>query len=119
MVEWFKAAVLKTAVAQATLGSNPALSAIFFALISRQKKHEAWKGFASYRICGASYFAAMPQNASYAERHASPNPDQPFQTWHGVARRAKTAEALFPSSFHYAAASHFIPLWSIRFAHMM
>ena len=34
----------------------------------------------------------------------------PFQTWHGVARRAKTAEALFPSSFHYAAASHFIPL---------
>ena len=24
-----------------------------------------------------------------------------------------------PSSFHYAVASHFIPLWSIRFAHMM
>ena len=41
----------------------------------------------------------------------------PFQTWHGVARRAKTAEAFafanmkqLPSSFHYAAASHFIPL---------
>ena len=30
MVEWFKAAVLKTAVAQATVGSNPTSSAIFF-----------------------------------------------------------------------------------------
>ena len=46
------------------------LSAIFFALI-QGKKYEAWKGFASYRICGASYFAAMPQNASYADRRAS------------------------------------------------
>ena len=27
MVEWFKAAVLKTAVAQVTEGSNPSLSA--------------------------------------------------------------------------------------------
>ena len=41
----------------------------------------------------------------------------PCQTWHGVARRAKTAEAFafanmkqLPSSFHYAAASHFISL---------
>ena len=32
MVEWFKAAVLKTAGAQAPEGSNPSLSAIFFAL---------------------------------------------------------------------------------------
>ena len=31
MVEWFKAAVLKTAGAQAPEGSNPSLSAIFFA----------------------------------------------------------------------------------------
>ena len=30
MVEWFKAAVLKTAGAQAPEGSNPSLSAIFF-----------------------------------------------------------------------------------------
>ena len=29
MVEWFKAAVLKTAVGQLTEGSNPSLSAIF------------------------------------------------------------------------------------------
>lgn len=29
MVEWFKAAVLKTAVAQVTEGSNPSLSAKF------------------------------------------------------------------------------------------
>ena len=41
----------------------------------------------------------------------------PYQTWHGVARRAKTAEAFafanmkqLPSSFHYAVASHFIQL---------
>ena len=32
MVEWFKAAVLKTAVAQVTEGSNPSLSAIYFSL---------------------------------------------------------------------------------------
>ena len=31
MVEWFKAAVLKTAVGQLTEGSNPSSSAIFFA----------------------------------------------------------------------------------------
>ena len=31
MVEWFKAAVLKTAEAQVSEGSNPSLSAIFFA----------------------------------------------------------------------------------------
>ena len=29
MVEWFKAAVLKTAEAQVSEGSNPSLSAIF------------------------------------------------------------------------------------------
>ena len=29
MVEWFKAAVLKTAEVQASAGSNPALSAIY------------------------------------------------------------------------------------------
>ena len=34
MVEWFKAAVLKTAEVQASGGSNPSLSAIFFALFS-------------------------------------------------------------------------------------
>lgn len=33
MVEWFKAAVLKTAVAQVTEGSNPSLSAIFICKI--------------------------------------------------------------------------------------
>ena len=32
MVEWFKAAVLKTAVGKLTEGSNPSFSAIFFAL---------------------------------------------------------------------------------------
>ena len=37
MVEWFKAAVLKTAEGQLSEGSNPSSSAIFFALISRQK----------------------------------------------------------------------------------
>ena len=38
MVEWFKAAVLKTAEAQASEGSNPSLSAIF---CPTGKKHEA------------------------------------------------------------------------------
>ena len=37
MVEWFKAAVLKTAEGQLSEGSNPSFSAIFFALISRKK----------------------------------------------------------------------------------
>ena len=30
MVEWFKALVLKTSEVQASVGSNPTLSAIFF-----------------------------------------------------------------------------------------
>ncbi len=40
MVEWFKAAVLKTAEAQASVGSNPTLSAIYFlsSRICRQDK---------------------------------------------------------------------------------
>ena len=68
--------------------------------------------------------------ASYADRcaswHAVPlhTPSgvlhkPPCQTWHGAARRAKTAEAFafanmtqHPSSFHDATASHFIPIWS-------
>ena len=43
MVEWFKAAVLKTAVAQVTEGSNPSLSAIF------SEKNQSGKDFL-YRI---------------------------------------------------------------------
>ena len=74
----------------------------FFALI-QGKKYEAWKGFASYRIYGASYFAALPQNASYAGRRASPNPDQPFQM------KQLRYEAFYIS----------LQIWSIRFAHMM
>ena len=38
MVEWFKAAVLKTAGAQAPEGSNPSLSAIF---LSKKMANEA------------------------------------------------------------------------------
>ena len=34
MVEWFKAAVLKTAEGQLSEGSNPSFSAIFFCLFS-------------------------------------------------------------------------------------
>ena len=34
MVEWFKAAVLKTAEGQLSEGSNPSSSAIFFTLFS-------------------------------------------------------------------------------------
>ena len=45
MVEWFKAAVLKTAVEQSTEGSNPSLSAIFFAPI---------RFFKSESVCAAS-----------------------------------------------------------------
>ena len=85
------------------LGVQKKVTRHFFALISRQKKHEAWKGFASYRICGASYFAAMPQNASYAERRASPNQDPPFQM----------------KQLRYEAFSVSLQIWRIRFAHMM
>ncbi len=34
MVEWFKAAVLKTAEVQASGGSNPSLSAILFPIVN-------------------------------------------------------------------------------------
>ncbi len=37
MVEWFKAAVLKTAEGRPSVGSNPTSSAIFFALIQGKK----------------------------------------------------------------------------------
>ena len=45
MVEWFKAAVLKTAEGQLSEGSNPSSSAIFFALIRFYK---------SESVCAAS-----------------------------------------------------------------
>ena len=38
MVEWFKAAVLKTAEAQVSEGSNPSLSAIFCPLSNLPEK---------------------------------------------------------------------------------
>ena len=38
MVEWFKAAVLKTAEGQLSEGSNPSFSAIFFALFQAVDK---------------------------------------------------------------------------------
>ena len=69
MVEWFKAAVLKTAEGQLSEGSNPSFSAIFFCT----KKNGGMKpsGFrfmarsaASCIARCASYFAATPQNAS-------------------------------------------------------
>ena len=43
MSEWFKEAVLKTAVQQCTVGSNPTLSAILFDLLwsSTQEAEEA------------------------------------------------------------------------------
>ena len=66
-----------------------------------------------HRRCASWH--AVPLHTPSAVLHKTP-----FQTCHGVARRAKTAEAFafanmkqLPSSFHYAAASHFIPLWSI------
>ena len=39
MVEWFKAAVLKTAEGQLSEGSNPSSSAIFFALFQAVDKN--------------------------------------------------------------------------------
>ena len=38
MVEWFKAAVLKTAVGKLTEGSNPSFSAIFLPLSNLPEK---------------------------------------------------------------------------------
>ena len=60
MVEWFKAAVLKTAEGQLSVGSNPTPSAIFFVLISRQK-HEAGKGFVSWLDLSAAALAKVEE----------------------------------------------------------
>ena len=51
MVEWFKAAVLKTAEAKASGSSNLPLSAIF---VPDGQKNMKPSGFASCRTCGAS-----------------------------------------------------------------
>ena len=78
----------------------------FFAQILG-KKHEAWKGFASYADRRASYILMLDEQSSQAQnvlhtfvcltrrrraRHKVLH-KPPFQTWHGVARRAKTDEA--------------------------
>ena len=57
MVEWFKAAVLKTAVGQLTEGSNPSLSAIFLSKNGGMKP----SGFASWH--------AVPLHASQDALH--------------------------------------------------
>ena len=55
---------------QKVRSSNLRIPTIFFALISRQKKHEAVRfrfmarSAASCSVSCASYFAAAPQNAS-------------------------------------------------------
>ena len=45
MVEWFKAAVLKTAVAQVTEGSNPSLSAILSSKIPERYRSVPFRVF--------------------------------------------------------------------------
>ena len=107
----------------------------FFALIPRQKNMKP-SGFASCTDLShhsfsnggrcASYILMLDEQSSQAQnvlhtfvcltrrrraRHKVLH-KTPFQTWHGVARRAKTAEAFafpnmkqLPSSFHYAATS--------------
>ena len=56
MVEWFKAAVLKTAEAQASEGSNPSLSAIFVPKNGERSRKASLHAFAFFPL------AAMRQS---------------------------------------------------------
>ena len=69
MVEWFKAAVLKTAVAQVTEGSNPSLSAIFVLKNGERSRKASLHAFAckstslkSWRL----FFTSSPMPESLA-----------------------------------------------------
>ena len=65
MVEWFKAAVLKTAEGRPSLGSNPSSSAIFFALISRQKNMKPEKALLH------TAFAVLHKNEAFSDEATS------------------------------------------------
>ena len=66
---------------QKVRSSNLRIPTIFFALIPRQKKHEAVR--LRFIFCGSAAKCFIKKTDD---------------------------EALFPSSFHYAATSHFIPI---------
>ena len=93
MVEWFKAAVLKTAVAQATVGSNPTSSAIFFLQkcgIAWMKWWQSHKSiFAKKMANEAALVTAQPvgrrRKASlHCAKHNFTQKAQPFLPCHGV-----------------------------------
>ena len=65
MVEWFKAAVLKTAGAQAPEGSNPSLSAI----LSSQKPQKVPFGTVwGFHLIKTNYFQLYP-GMNYGKRY--------------------------------------------------
>ena len=84
MVEWFKAAVLKTAGAQAPEGSNPSLSAIFFA--QKKMANEAARLLFTL-LCQQKLFT---QNRRFSS-HLHQDPEKPclwrrsitFRLWRG------------------------------------
>ena len=87
MVEWFKAAVLKTAEAQVSEGSNPSLSAIFFPKKWRTKTqvfsslceaqlHSKGAAFSSHLHQKREALLACPAIA----RRATADEDAPFHS---------------------------------------
>ena len=75
MVEWFKAAVLKTAEAQVSEGSNPSLSAIFFAkkMAERRRKsslHCAKHNFTQKAQPFLHIFTELQRSLTCLSRHS-------------------------------------------------
>ena len=75
MVEWFKAAVLKTAEAQVSEGSNPSLSAIFLQKNGeRSRKASLHAATAALHSKGAA-FSSLPRRNEMKPGHLHQTPE--------------------------------------------
>ena len=138
MVEWFKAAVLKTAVAQATLGSNPSSSASF--VLKRTNKNHRVKKRAKLqaRLAICSFFFTAYSFLQYARTGdffrgvagrltparltslalvSNPSSSASFLQKNGERRRMKFSRFLLRQGFGGQAASRDGVTFMLRFAY--
>ena len=78
MVEWFKAAVLKTAEVQASASSNLALSAIFFVQKNGERRRKSSLHCAKHNFTQSRRFSSLPRRNAMKPGHLHQTPEKTY-----------------------------------------
>ena len=78
MVEWFKAAVLKTAEGQLSEGSNPSFSAIFFAQKNGERRRKSSLHCAKHNFTQNRRFSSLPRRNAMKPGHLHQTPEKTY-----------------------------------------